>query len=197
MTFAGVIGKERDVFSHIAKTKDDSEETRELSRRRRSTSVQTGHREIMPDEGNGQRSTIVVDVRELVAHLPLSLHKAKFHLQMSKLKVRHLQVAVTQIIWQVGDYILTTDMAVERKTLPDLKASINSGRLDNQMVAMCKRFKISILLIESEGRQFHHPSHPMFNKEMSPKCIISLVLLALRFSSLRFFSYDDTQCSMD
>lgn len=29
----------------------------------------------------------------------------------------------------VGDYVLTPDMCVERKSIPDLVASFNSGRL--------------------------------------------------------------------
>jgi hypothetical protein len=34
---------------------------------------------------------------------------------------------------QVGDYVLSPDIVVERKALPDLFASLGSGRLYNQV----------------------------------------------------------------
>lgn len=52
------------------------------------------------------------------------------------------------IILQVGDYILTPDVCVERKSLSDLIGSLNSGRLYNQAQAMTRYYKRPILLIE-------------------------------------------------
>lgn len=37
------------------------------------------------------------------------------------------------LCWQVGDYVLSPDIVVERKALPDLFASLGSGRLYNQV----------------------------------------------------------------
>jgi len=48
----------------------------------------------------------------------------------------------------VGDYILTPDMCVERKSVSDLIGSLNNGRLYNQCVAMTRFYKRPILLIE-------------------------------------------------
>ena len=49
---------------------------------------------------------------------------------------------------QVGDYILTPDICVERKSVSDLIGSLNNGRLYNQCVAMCRYYKRPVLLIE-------------------------------------------------
>lgn len=49
---------------------------------------------------------------------------------------------------QVGDYILSPEMCVERKSLADLRQSFMSGRLFNQAEAMSKHYKTPILLIE-------------------------------------------------
>ncbi len=52
-------------------------------------------------------------------------------------------------VWvQVGDYILSPEMCVERKSLSDLRQSFQSGRLYNQAEAMSKHYKTPILLIE-------------------------------------------------
>ena len=48
----------------------------------------------------------------------------------------------------MGDYILSPELCVERKSLPDLRQSFMSGRLYNQAEAMSKHYKTPILLIE-------------------------------------------------
>lgn len=37
------------------------------------------------------------------------------------------------MLLQVGDYVLSPDIVVERKALPDLFSSLGSGRLYNQV----------------------------------------------------------------
>lgn len=49
---------------------------------------------------------------------------------------------------QVGDYILSPELCVERKSLPDLRQSFMSGRLYNQAEAMSRHYNTPILLIE-------------------------------------------------
>ncbi len=49
---------------------------------------------------------------------------------------------------QIGDYILSPELCVERKSLPDLRQSFMSGRLYNQAEAMSRHYKTPILLIE-------------------------------------------------
>ena len=58
---------------------------------------------------------VIVDVREFRSSLPSLLHA-------SRLKV--IPVTLT-----IGDYILTPEICVERKSIPDLMSSFNSGRL--------------------------------------------------------------------
>ena len=98
--------------------------------------------------------------------------------------------AIQIIASQVGDYILTPDIVVERKTVADLHASIKSGRLYRQVEAMTEDFEISMLLIEFDGeRQFRLQSDSEIGREISPTNIASqLVLLVNRFPKLRFVS---------
>ena len=51
----------------------------------------------------------------------------------------------------MGDYILTPALAVERKSLPDLRQSLQSGRLLAQATAMAKHYTTAALLIEFDG----------------------------------------------
>lgn len=48
----------------------------------------------------------------------------------------------------MGDYILTPDICVERKSLSDLIGSLNNGRLYNQSQEMCRHYAKPLLLIE-------------------------------------------------
>ena len=43
---------------------------------------------------------------------------------------------------------MTPDICIERKSISDLIGSLNSGRLYNQCVAMCRAYKRPVLLIE-------------------------------------------------
>lgn len=61
-----------------------------------------------------------------------------------------LMPAVLASVLQVGDYILSPEMCVERKSISDLKGSFISGRLYHQAEAMSRNYKIPILLIEFE-----------------------------------------------
>lgn len=54
---------------------------------------------------------------------------------------------------QVGDYILSPDICVERKSVSDLIGSLNNGRLYNQCVSMCRYYKKPVLLIEFDANK--------------------------------------------
>lgn len=58
---------------------------------------------------------VIVDMREFRSTLPSLLHASK--------------MIVVPATLTVGDYILTPDICVERKSIPDLISSFNSGRL--------------------------------------------------------------------
>lgn len=64
---------------------------------------------------NSEPSKVIVDMREFRSTLPSLLHAS------------HLLVIPATLT--VGDYILTPDMCVERKSIPDLVQSFSSGRL--------------------------------------------------------------------
>lgn len=58
---------------------------------------------------------VIVDMREFRSSLPSLLHASN--------------LVVVPATLTVGDYILTPDHCVERKSIPDLVSSFNSGRL--------------------------------------------------------------------
>ena len=64
---------------------------------------------------NTEPSQVIVDMREFRSTLPSLLHAAK--------------LLVVPATLTVGDYILTPDICIERKSIPDLVSSFNSGRL--------------------------------------------------------------------
>ncbi|KRY30677.1 DNA repair endonuclease XPF [Trichinella spiralis] len=79
-------------------------------------------------------STIVVDMREFRSELPTQLHVRG---------VRLVPVTLT-----VGDYIITPDVCVERKSINDLISSLIHGRLYAQCRAMNNYYKKQILLVQ-------------------------------------------------
>ncbi|KAL2402504.1 DNA repair protein rad16 [Exophiala dermatitidis] len=78
--------------------------------------------------------TVVVDVREFRSALPSLLHG------------RSMQIVPCQLT--VGDYVLSPQICVERKSVRDLIASFKNGRLFNQAETMLQYYKYSFLLIE-------------------------------------------------
>jgi DNA excision repair protein ERCC-4 len=85
--------------------------------------------------------SVLVDLREFRSSLPFLLHS--FHMK------------VIPCTLEVGDYILSPDICVERKSVSDLAQSLKSGRLYNQCQAMASNYLIFVLLIEfEEGRSF-------------------------------------------
>lgn len=75
-----------------------------------------------------------MDMREFRSDLPFLVHK--------------LGIALEPVTLEVGDYILTQDICVERKSVSDLIGSLNNGRLYNQCVSMSRYYKRPVLLIE-------------------------------------------------
>lgn len=84
---------------------------------------------------------VVVDVREFRSALPSLLHG------------RSMQIVPSQLT--VGDYVLSPDIAIERKSISDLISSFKSGRLFNQAETMLQHYKYPFLLIEfDQGKSF-------------------------------------------
>ncbi|KAF8139594.1 hypothetical protein EV363DRAFT_1310012 [Boletus edulis] len=83
-----------------------------------------------------QASQVIVDMREFRSTLPSLLHASG--------------LLVIPATLTVGDYVLTPDICVERKSIPDLISSFNSGRLYTQCELMSVHYKQPVLLIEFE-----------------------------------------------
>ncbi|KAI0365205.1 hypothetical protein BV20DRAFT_954830 [Pilatotrama ljubarskyi] len=96
-----------------------------------STRIAGGRKEVSTEPAR-----VIVDMREFRSSLPSLLHASG--------------LLVLPLTLTVGDYILTPDICVERKSIPDLVSSFNSGRLYTQCELMSAHYKQPILLIEFE-----------------------------------------------
>jgi len=96
-----------------------------------SSRIAGGRRELSTEP-----SRVIVDLREFRSTLPSLLHASK--------------LLVVPATLTVGDYIITPDICVERKSVSDLVSSFNSGRLFTQCELMSVHYKQPVLLIEFE-----------------------------------------------
>eukprot|EP00798_Chlamydomonas_sp_ICE-L_P001794 gene1794-33214_t len=96
-------------------------------------------------------------------------------------------IQLCPVTLEVGDYILSPEMCVERKAIPDLIQSLNSGRLYNQAESMSKHYKTPILLIEFEGdKAFLLQSNSELGSDIDARNVVSrIVLLILHFPKLK------------
>ena len=131
------------------------------------------------------QQTVIVDLRELRSSLPFFLHKRK------------LAIRPTTLV--VGDYILSRDICVERKSIPDLVQSLASGRLYKQAASMSKSYACPALLIELDRDFVSLLSMETFHSiEINPNAVISqLVALAISFPSMRLLWSSSPQFTAD
>ncbi|KAI0462185.1 hypothetical protein LJB42_004273 [Komagataella kurtzmanii] len=86
-------------------------------------------------------SSIIVDVREFRSSLPNLCYR--------------IGLKVVPAMLTIGDYIISPRICVERKSIPDLIGSFNSGRLYQQCEQMFRHYQLPALLIEfQEGKSF-------------------------------------------
>lgn len=65
------------------------------------------------------------------------------------------QLRIEPAMLDIGDYVLSPEICVERKSLLDLIGSITSGRLFTQLTQMARHYPRPMLLIEfEEGKPF-------------------------------------------
>lgn len=118
---------------------------------------------------------IIVDMREFRSDLPCLIHR------------RGIEVVPLTIT--IGDYILTPEICVERKSISDLIGSLNSGRLYNQCVQMTRCYAKPILLIEfDQNKPFHLQRNFMMSGDSSSSnadIMQKLQLLTLHFPKLK------------
>ncbi|XP_054274769.1 DNA repair endonuclease XPF-like [Macrosteles quadrilineatus] len=116
---------------------------------------------------------VIVDMREFRSELPSLLHRRG--------------IDIDPVTLQIGDYILSPEMCVERKSISDLIGSLNSGRLYQQALAMCRHYVKPILLIEfDQNKPFalqgrYYLSSDLQNSDITAK----LQLLTIHFPRLR------------
>merc|ERR1712048_1359556 len=122
------------------------------------------------------KNRVIVDMREFRSALPFMLH------------LRDLVVEPVTI--PVGDYVLSRDICVERKAIPDLVQSLASGRLYQQAQNLCKLYANPSLLIEFDpDKSFSlQNSHTLARRDVdvSTRDLLGkLALLILHFPHLR------------
>ena len=120
-----------------------------------------------------KKQLVVVDMREFRSELPACLYKRG--------------IDIEPVTIDVGDYVLTPDICVERKSVSDLIGSLNSGRLYSQCIAMSRHYKQPMLLIEFDANKaFSFQSRGVTGNRMSLKDLNQkLALLLLHFPKLR------------
>ncbi|KAJ0961835.1 hypothetical protein J5N97_029663 [Dioscorea zingiberensis] len=116
---------------------------------------------------------VIVDMREFMSSLPNVLHQKGMR--------------IIPVTLEVGDYVLSPMICVERKSIMDLFQSISSGRLYHQVETMVRYYRMPVLLIEfSHDKSFSFQSASDISDDVSPTSIISkLSLLILHFPRLR------------
>lgn len=148
------------------------------------SALNTRHAGGQVDRNEIIKQKVLVDMREFRCELPSIVHK------------RGIEIEPIQL--EIGDYILSSDTCIERKSVSDLIQSLQSGRLFNQAAMMIRHFKRSILLIEfDENKSFHFKgrywgvaSRPGggaigSKKDYSQDLIDRLILLTIHHPNLR------------
>lgn len=139
------VRREKDAFTRLIREKasmpiildDDDVESHNSLLRTVSTRVAGG--QIL--RATTEQPRVIVDVREFNSSVPFLLHVQKFQ--------------IVPVTLQVGDYIPTPRICVERKSVSDLIQSLNNGRLFKQCSEMFKYYEMPVLLIEfDEGKSF-------------------------------------------
>lgn len=118
------------------------------------------------EEAPASSGTVVVDSREFRCELPALLHRRG-------LRVTPLTIAV-------GDYVLSPDVCIERKSVADLATSLDSGRMYAQCRRLCRAYRDPILLLEFEA-PFVLRAHSAWSEESQRR----LQLLTLHFPRLK------------
>ncbi|KAI8149173.1 hypothetical protein BJV82DRAFT_209509 [Fennellomyces sp. T-0311] len=116
---------------------------------------------------------VIVDMREFRSSLPPILYAEG--------------LKIIPCTLQVGDYILSPNMCVERKSIADLISSFSSGRLYTQCENMCLHYQTPILLIEfDENKSFSLQSLSDMKSNVTMSDLSSkLVLLTLTFPKVK------------
>ncbi|KAJ8413627.1 hypothetical protein AAFF_G00081340 [Aldrovandia affinis] len=175
--------KEKEAFEHLIREKasmvvPEEREGREdtnldLVRNQDPANATTNTRKAGGQEEAAVPSRVIVDMREFRSELPSLLHRRGLDIE--------------PVTLEVGDYILTSDICVERKSVSDLIGSLQSGRLYTQCLSMTRFYRRPVLLIEFDpAKPFSLVARSDLRQEISSNDISSkLTLLTLHFPRLR------------
>ncbi|KAK2533340.1 hypothetical protein Q9233_004554 [Columba guinea] len=175
--------KEKEAFEKLIREKagmvipeerEGRDETNlDLTRDAKPASAAADTRKAGGQEQKSVQQTVIVDMREFRSELPSLIHRRG--------------IDIEPVTLEVGDYILTPDICVERKSISDLIGSLNNGRLYTQCVSMSRYYKRPILLIEFDpNKPFSLIPRGSLHQEISSNDITSkLTLLTLHFPKLR------------
>jgi DNA excision repair protein ERCC-4 len=135
-------------------------------------------------QNNLVRPSIVVDTREFMgSKIPAKLWSVGFD--------------VVPVMLEIGDYVVSNDIVIERKTVPDLIGSFADGRLFKQCTHMLQHYSTVILLLEFNGSAFVLQSRAEILPQVTHNSLSSkLALLVLHFPKLRIFWSRDTNQSV-
>jgi len=124
-------------------------------------------------EGEKTTPKVIVDMREFRSELPSMLHKRG--------------IDIEPVTLEVGDYILTPEICVERKSISDLIGSLNSGRLYNQATSMTRFYSKPMLLIEFDSNKpFSLQGKYFMSRDVQSSDLVArLQLLTMHFPKLR------------
>uniref|UniRef100_A0A8B9KFS5 DNA repair endonuclease XPF n=1 Tax=Astyanax mexicanus TaxID=7994 RepID=A0A8B9KFS5_ASTMX len=175
--------KEKQAFEHLIREKatmvvPEEREGREdtnldLVRNPEPANATTNTRKAGGQEVVKEPSRVIVDMREFRSELPSLLHRRGLDIE--------------PVMLEVGDYILTSEICVERKSVSDLIGSLQSGRLYTQCLSMNRYYRRPVLLIEFDpAKPFSLVARSDLRQEISANDITSkLTLLTLHFPRLR------------
>ncbi|KAF3768531.1 DNA repair protein [Cryphonectria parasitica EP155] len=185
--YLSIVRREKDAFTKLIKERASmsivltvdargAEDPQEAFLRTVNTRIAGGGRLA----ATAQPPRIVVDVREFRSSLPSLLHARS--------------IIIVPCMLTVGDYILSPNICVERKSVSDLISSFRDGRLYTQAEAMFQHYKSPMLLIEfDQNKSFTLEPFADLSGNLSsvnPANVSSdlqskLVLLTLAFPKLR------------
>uniref|UniRef100_A0A673JUJ0 DNA repair endonuclease XPF n=1 Tax=Sinocyclocheilus rhinocerous TaxID=307959 RepID=A0A673JUJ0_9TELE len=178
-----VLSKEKQAFEYLIREKasmvvPEEREGREdtnldLVRSHELASAATSTRKAGGRQEVKEPQRIIVDMREFRSELPSLLHQRGLDIE--------------PVTLEVGDYILTSEICVERKSISDLIGSLQSGRLYTQCLSMTRFYRRPVLLIEFDpAKPFSLVARSDFRQEISASDVTSkLTLLTLHFPRLR------------
>lgn len=134
--------------------------------------------------GELSRPYVVVDTREFNGgKIP------------AKLWLQGFDVVPMQL--EIGDYVVSDEVVLERKTVSDLISSFTDGRLYKQCQNMQEHYSVPVLLIEFDGGPFMLQAKSEITQQVNTFSLSSkLSLLVLHFPKLRIFWSKDTAQSL-